>query len=1084
MIKRKYCKIYSILMLAVISVCSLILGFVLLGNAGSVSAEGPVFDDEVTFREDYGVGYTLTVPAAYFTADGESLPASAVLTYEGETVATLSAEEASFRYKLEETGDYALTYFCDYKGETYTQSFLFTVSDRPYFENSLNAVYPIGSDLPLTATAVWKGERKQATAKVNGEDIADAYYHAASAGTVTVTFSAQFNGQTYEETTNVTIKVGDPSDLFIGVSGITSIEPNVDAADIFRDGNGVQLMAGAPGSVARYSNVIDLNSLDQKTNLISFIPLSGDGYTPITEVLIRLVDVHDASKSVYWRFYSVSWDTGGCTSYAGFNYDGRVMGRFNEAGDRFGEVRTDWMAQIPNATFNVNETDKTNLMWFAAQTDYKNRAFYVTTELPAGQDPWLLLDADDSEQVGVGKEWKGFTTGEVWLEIEVSGSGNTGVLVKEVAGQSLSGTEIVDTTAPYVLTDYIDDANMPVGTVNQAYPIPQALRVLDAVEGELDPASVEISLAKINGILAEDCSDLIENGAFVPQSAGRYRIGYTATDTAGNRSVRYIFAEISDEAAEITVSCSLPETAFVGETLNLPDVTVTGMTTLTTRTVSYSFNGTPLSVGAGSDYTFTEEGTLSLYYEFVDYVNNSRSATLETKVTISPDPVITVRGVPYTAISGRDLYLPDFTAYDYNYPSTDARFEPVKSLTVNGKAVDTEERIYSVTEKEGQTLEVVFAAGNAKVVKEIQVISPTYVSDYFLAESSSEVTKINAENYTGFRFNGDLTLKTANAVVVDNYAGFVNSFNLNAASGTLDVVMTDYLRPYKSIFFRIDLATRTLTINGTGTEYSLPSGTTELRYRDIGGLLSDYGVISSWTDGTAFDGFERGLAVIEWKASVSGENVLELYELGMTRLITKYENGRPQPFEDNGVPSIVLSASIYDQSPSLGQSLFIPAAEGYQALSGSCDVKVTVYNAAGDAVIENALANTDYYYTIDSYGVWLIEYCVTYADGAIDMRSMPITVSSSIPPVVKISGEIPETAEAGSEFTLPQASVTGVGETDVYYSLTTPGGKVMVYECGDKITFSETGNYRLTLMASDDWNYTVNHFTIEVSQEG
>ena len=59
MIKRKYCKIYSILMLAVISVCSLILGFVLLGNAGSVSAEGPVFDDEVTFREDYGVGYTL-----------------------------------------------------------------------------------------------------------------------------------------------------------------------------------------------------------------------------------------------------------------------------------------------------------------------------------------------------------------------------------------------------------------------------------------------------------------------------------------------------------------------------------------------------------------------------------------------------------------------------------------------------------------------------------------------------------------------------------------------------------------------------------------------------------------------------------------------------------------------------------------------------------------------------------------------------------------------------------------------------------------------------------------------------------------
>mgnify|MGYP002797592318 CR=1 FL=1 len=1084
MIRSKRCRLYSALVLAVIAVCALLCGIAFSGSAGADTGQEPVFDDEVSFREDYGIGYTLSVSAANFTAGEEKIAAAAVLTYEGETVAALSTEEVSFRYKLEQTGSYALTYYCEYGGEIYTHSFLFTVSDRPYFDHSLSGVYSIGSDLPLTATASYRGERVPATAKVNGRAVTDAYYHAASVGTVTVTFSAEFDGQTYEETTDVVIKIGDPSDLFIGVSGITSIEPNVDAAEIYRPGNGVRIMAGAPGSVARYSNVIDLNSLDQTTDLISFLPLSGDGYTALTEVLIRLVDVHDTSKSVYWRFYSVSWDSGGCTAYAGFNYDGRTMGRFNEGGDRFGEVRTDWMAQIPNATFDVNETTKTNLMWFSAQTDYANRSFYVTTELPAGQDPWLLLDADDSAQVGVGREWQGFTTGEVWLEIVVSGSGNTGVLVNEVAGQSLSGIEITDTTAPSVITDYADDANMPVGTVNQSYPIPQAARVLDAVEGELDPSSVEIELFKVNGILSEDCSDLIQDGAFVPQSAGTYRIRYTARDSSGNASMRYITAEISAEAAEITVSCALPETAFVGETINLPDVTVTGMTTLTTRTVQYSFNGTPLSVGAGSDYMFTEEGTLSLYYEFIDYVNNRRSATLEMQVKISPDPVITVRGMPYTAISGNDLYLPDFTAYDYNYPQTDARFEPVKSITVNGKSVSASERRYTVTERAGETLEVILRAGSASEPYTIDVIDPVYLSDYFLYSSSSAVTGINAENYTGFRFNGDLTLRTVNAVVVDNYSGFVNSFGIESETGTVEVWMTDYLRPYKSIFFRINLATDMLSINGMGTEYALNTSAVTLRYREIGSLLSDYGVITSWEDGTAVDGFERGLAVIEWRVSgIGGENTLALYQLGMTNLVTRYVNGVPQPFEDNGVPSIVLSASVYDQSPSVGQALFIPAAEGYQALSGSCNITVTVYNAAGEAVIEDALANTDYYYIVDNYGVWLIEYCVTYAGGAIDMRSMPITISSSVPPVAQIAGEIPETAAFGTSFTLPQAEASGVGETEVYWSLTAPDGMVKVYENGDTIEWTQAGTYRLTLMASDDWNYTVYHYVIEV-QEG
>ena len=59
-----------------------------------------------------------------------------------------------------------------------------------------------------------------------------------------------------------------------------------------------------------------------------------------------------------------------------------------------------------------------------------------------------------------------------------------------------------------------------------------------------------------------------------------------------------------------------------------------------------------------------------------------------------------------------------------------------------------------------------------------------------------------------------------------------------------------------------------------------------------------------------------------------------------------------------------------------------------------------------------------------------------------------------------------------------------MGKTEVYWSVAAPGGRVSVYESGEAIEFAEAGTYRLTLMVSDDWNYTVDHYTIEAVQEG
>lgn len=1042
---------------------------------GRAEATEPTFDPDVTFRTEYGAGYNLVIPRIEVTADGERLPVAAVLARGGETVATLGMDDAQVKYRLNTLGDYALTYICDYAGSTFTRSFLFTVKDMPYFEHNLQSAYPIGSELPLSAVAVYKGERKTATATVNGN--AATSYRATGIGTVRVTFSATFGETTYEETTDVTVRVNGYDDLFIGNAGVTSVTADVDAPEYMRAGNGVRIMAGSSGAVVRFSNLIDLNALTAQDNLVRFTPLSGEGYAPLKQLYVRLVDAYDPTNTVQWRFYSVTWDAGDATAYAGFNYDGREMGRFNEAGDRFGEVRSDWMTQLPNGTFDIDRAIfKTNRMWFAAQTDYHNKQFFVTSELPAGQDPWLILDADDAAQVGVGREWRGFTTGEAWLELAFDGAGKTGVLVSEVAGQSLSGGEIADVTAPSVLTDYIDDANMPVGRLNQPYPIPAAAKVLDAVEGLLDPSAVTVRLLKTNGILSEDITNRIENGAFTPDAAGQYRIEYKAADASGNESRRYVNFEISAESVDIEVTCNLPATAFVGETLTLPDVTATGMTTLVKRLIEYEYNGRKLDLTPGNDLVLSEAGTLQLTYELVDYVGSRRTATLTTTVSVSPDPIVTVRGMPYTAISGRELLLPDFTAYDYNYGVDDPRHEPVKSITVNGKPVDADVRKYTVTERAGSTLTVVYAAGDASVTRTVSVVAPALLSDYFLTSSSGSVTPVNTGEHVGFRFTDDLTVKPINPSAVNNFAGFLAAFDV-AGEGTVDLYMTDCLRPYKTVFFRADLARRMLTIGGTGTEYPIPAGRLSLRYKSVGQLLAGYGVIRAWTDGTPFDGFSGGVAEIEWQLTGFGSTELKLYTLGMTNLKSNMQGGVPQPFADNAVPAIVTASSVYDRIPALGETLTVPAAQGWSALSGTCDVRVTLYNTAGDKVLNNVSANKNYHVTVDDFGVWLIEYVVTYADGAVDRRPMPITVRSAQPPTVTVNGSFAASYAVGDTVAIPTVSATGVGECTVFTSLTYPDGSVRNFEPGASVTVEQTGVYRLTVIASDDWNYTVKAFT-------
>jgi hypothetical protein len=165
-----------------------------------------------------------------------------------------------------------------------------------------------------------------------------------------------------------------------------------------------------------------------------------------------------------------------------------------------------------------------------------------------------IVDADDIKHVGDGKEWAGFTTGEVYLSMEFTAINNvSGVVITEIAGQSLSGLEIEDITPPSIIIDtdssYLASGQLSVGLIDTNYPIPSA-RANDVVSGVVKvDFKVEYQQSADSWIVVENSKDF-----FVPEKIGNYRIVWSANDQYGNTTERILTFKVGKNLPDINVS--------------------------------------------------------------------------------------------------------------------------------------------------------------------------------------------------------------------------------------------------------------------------------------------------------------------------------------------------------------------------------------------------------------------------------------------------------------------------------------------------------------------------------------------------
>lgn len=605
-------KLILALMTAIMAFCAIIAG-VALNNVKNAQAD--MYIDGATVSQSYAVGYTFKLGKVSVTVGDKKTTANVAIKKDGETLAT-SSEKAEFTF--EEAGNYQLVYYTYLDGKYYNKVIDFSVSVKPYFDfSNINASYNLGDEIQLDIEAVSGDSRVPAEITLTGPDgviPAEKTHTFNMLGDYVLSAKATIGGQEYFDSKIFNVANNEYVDLVYVKEGNAEIEGNVDSPSYRYEANGISIKP-VSGAVIGYANVVNMNNVDKTVNLMTFAAFLGDGYTTVNNVTLVLTDKYDAKNKVEIQIFSLSDSS---NVFAKVIY-GSISTGIGSSGK---PSTTRYTTELYNANLQTKFHTDTYITqrksYISVTFEPTEKAFYaVTTKNNAKK----VLDLDDPLHVGYGKEWAGWTTGEVYAEIRIVCTDNSKLLFTELFGQSLSGANIVDNAAPSIITE-TNETTLPLGFVGKQYKTPAVTAALDVVEGNLSIANVRTQISRVEGGLVIDCTDKMSNGYFVPDVAGEYRIEYYIQDGTGNKSIKLCYFTIEPANVNPVVTCAIPETAIVGSSLQIPEISVTGLSDIVKTSIKYIYNENELDKKTGDVITFNEGGTFKVVYEFEDYVGN------------------------------------------------------------------------------------------------------------------------------------------------------------------------------------------------------------------------------------------------------------------------------------------------------------------------------------------------------------------------------------------------------------------------------------------------------------------------------
>lgn len=865
--------------------------------------------------------------------------------------------------------------------------------------------------------------------------------------------------------------------------------------------------------------VFTLTDAENDSQKLSYIvspqpATSGWWYTWITSAVAFTDQLTPATKASY-QFATVMQITGTSQYACGRNttltsQHQLYEGTYQDSGFIFGK----------KADYFARETESSKLKTFSV-------GFSANQAVIAGQTAADITDetflSQSSKQLA-GTAYEKLYTAEYAKNLFSSGYVSLSVRYYNVKTDSVTcyftkiGGQTLADNADCAVTDA--EPYMRANIVSNAVKgVPYALPGLDTknfIDGDLKE-NASVAAYDSRGI-----EILSENGKITFTEEGVYTLAYSVTDGRNNGYGKNyeIVCYPSTPETSFTYDGSFDSAYITGDTVKIPAAAAynklsvaadssVSVTTLVQRDgkVISAYEDLDRSI----DYTLTDAGEYSIVFLYENAFGQMQ-ATYE-QFTVTPGISIRSGVVPVSFTAGKSVKINDFSVE--NYVNGEGYDKIYRAIYVNGtlaylakgnNVLEGSLVVSADSFTQAGTALLTYKAGfdrndlpYAKTVK-IPVIKPVYISDYIIPLNkdgdydNGGVTAINAKEAAVFVTSQDKTFSLPQMLPADSLNFSFGTDQNNADFKYLGVRLIDAAtgKALHLDLSRMNGETSLLTVNRK-TSYNVAGSLANdnnyfvWRYDEAErALFDENGKIAEFTaynDGTAFNGFSGSVKLQFEVAGVSGAGN------GSVRIINVLNQsfgsvtlgGNAQAHTDVISPVTVYAAEMENKTMNIATFLNISAATAYDVLDCVAEVKVSVFDPAGNKILSDVSCEKARKILLSSFGQYRVVY--TACDGNklfSSSETFIYTVKDLTPPVIHVSGTVQGQAGVGETVVFPSATVfDNYTENCKFYLLVySPDGERVVTD--GKYTFTKAGEYKAVYYAYDD-NYNIAQTTFKVT---
>ena len=1014
--------------------------------------------------------------------------------YKGnEMIKTFQPKEGMFAYTFLSSGEYALSYeYINCFKEEVAITSVITVRDERIIKTSVTSsvglystITPedfygeyIGETYPVSVTVLdMEGKKTPLTSE----------YTFQRGGQYELELVCEFDGNPQSRVLEVSV-APDLQSFITEADGVLDLAKVKRLSNMALSEENLLVLTVNNGATFYYNGVINLNDFTKNDQLISMFPNTLKDHTGVLGITVSLIDVYDSTnvlKINYERnsnrdgavadydnvFVSVAY---GSVSSAVKNYSGIN----NKSVAWSSSFYTYWASpefSQKNAA-NANQFYSLNFSYDMDENtiySYSNYGFIgVEGENRTGAGLYPILNMNSN---ALSEKFRGFKTGEVYLKVDVVGSGD--VALSSIAGKTIANVDkAAYEQADGILTGENDFAVK--GVVGVAYPLKPA------ISGKFVSSPAVYTLKDPDGATIE-----VAGNAFIPQKAGIYTLVYTAKNEFAVEVEKSFTVEVLEEENPIAVLYTFPSKLDAGDLYTIRKPVVTGGH----GTLSYEIylNGEKVSagdkvkVGLQMEICVSAVDALGLTKREV-FVANVNQDIIESNIQF-----------PRTAKCGETFVFPQGDIYYYatqSYVSYD--------VYVNGQKVGES----MVLPAEPTTLSIEYRTATKSKTYLLNVIKNTYETpqDLLAFEGEGEITSagfyLTVEKDSEVQFPYPMSASELEVVfyVLEEEMNFGEmQFTFTGLGGKRVLVAIADLNTVKPKLLingvdtgkivprLLSVGSNTMPENFKGKQYYSFTLSYNEAYRGIMVSGKPLAKIQTDADGFAFDGFNGGV-YLDIKAGAVMDNVDTvsycLNTVSNQKLVSiAFQNG------DVVGPQLYSNDLAKNKIVEYGEVVDFSTISAYDVLSANATVRLTLITPDNIVLFENQKAHDVGKVCFKQYGNYRLTIVSTDGNGQSDRKVFTYTVEDIEAPVLSLEKTENMVAQRNETVRLYNATATDNYSTcTIRVMVYAPNGEVFALAEGRTIKdvqlqVTMAGIYKIRYFVEDeDGNIASAYYTIEV----